>query len=176
VWRDTQPEGEGPAPTVPPPGAAVLNKNPITGPPYEWVDDDPVPGQINSYWVSWDAPGGTRYAGPSSVLVDSGLEDTLPARVLFVRPNPSRTGSCFRVRQRDTGSAEVTLYTVGGRVVRSLVSDSGTGGSGRGSEFDLCWDGTDDSGQRVSSGAYVWELRVNGAPVADEKGIVTVVR
>ena len=173
VWRWTQPAaGDGP-PVLPPSEAVLLNEVPLTGPPYEWIDGDPEPGQVNSYWVSWDAPSGVRYAGPASALVAAAAEDLLPARVLFVRPNPTRSGSCFCLKQSDPGRVEVVLYTVGGRTVRTLELDSG---AALGRESDLCWDGLDDSGERVASGAYMWELRFNGSRVPGQKGVVTVVR
>jgi hypothetical protein len=173
IWRYSEPAG-GDAPLMlPPPDAVVLNEAPLSGPPYEWIDQSPEPGLVNSYWVSWDAPGGVRYAGPSSVLVDGGPADVLPARVLFVRPNPTRSGGCFHLKQSDAGHVEVALYTVGGRAVRTFESVSG---SALGAESDLCWDGLDDSGERVASGAYMWELRFNGSSVPGQKGLVTVLR
>jgi len=176
IWRHARPASGGAAPTLPPPEAVALNGDPVTGPPYEWIDGNPELGQVNSYWVSWDAPSGVRYAGPSCVFVDASSEDTLPARVLFVRPNPTRSGSCFRLKQSKTGRAEVVLYTVGGRMVRTLASTSSSGGSALGSESDLCWDGLDEAGERVASGAYMWELRFSGARVPEQNGVVTVVR
>ena len=68
------------------------------------------------------------------------------------------------------------MYTVGGRVVRTLTPDSEWGGSVLGAESDLCWDGLDSAGERVASGAYMWELRFNGSRVPGQKGVVTVVR
>lgn len=171
LWRHAELAGGEAAPLLPPPEAVLLTEDPLTGPPYEWTDADPEPGQVNSYWVSWDAPSGVRYAGPSCVFVDASSEDTLPARVLFVRPNPTRSGSCFRLKQSEAGCAEVVLYTVGGRMVRTLASDSSLG-----SESDLCWDGLDEAGERVASGAYMWELRFSGARVPEQSGVVTVVR
>ena len=173
VWRWTQPAAGDSPPVLTPSEAVLLNEVPLTGPPYEWIDGDPEPGQVNSYWVSWDAPSGVRYAGPASALVAAAAEDLLPARVLFVRPNPTRSGSCFCLKQSDPGRVEVVLYTVGGRTVRTLELDSG---AALGRESDLCWDGLDDSGERVASGAYMWELRFNGSRVLGQKGVVTVVR
>jgi len=173
IWRHAEPVGGAAAPLLPPPDAVALNEAALTGPPYEWTDDHPEPGQVNSYWVSWDAPSGVRYAGPASVLVDADGEDTLSARVLFVRPNPTSCGSCFHLKQSDPGRVEVAIYTVGGRTVRTLELDSGVA---LGRESDLCWDGLNASGERVASGAYMWELRFNDSRVSEQKGVVTVVR
>ena len=56
------------------------------------------------------------------------------------------------------------------------MSDSPSGAPELGAELDLCWDGLDDGGRRVASGAYMWDLRFNGARVPDQNGVVTVVR
>jgi len=176
LWRQAEPVGDAVVPSVPPPDAVVLTEDPVTRPPYRWTDNDPVPGQVNSYWASWDAPSGVQYAGPSSVFVDAGSEDALPARIASVRPNPTRSRSCFRLTQNRAGLSEVVLYTVSGRRVRTLASSSFSGSSSLGSESDLCWDGLDEAGEAVASGVYMWELRFNGARVPEQSGVVTVVR
>ncbi len=176
VWRHAGSDGVGTAPTWPPPDAVLLTETPVTRPPYEWADDAPEPGQLNSYWVSWDAPGGVQYAGPSSVPVDASPTGAPPARVQFVHPNPTRSGSCFRLMQSRAGRVEVVLYTVSGRRVRTLASNSSAGGATLNSESDLRWDGRDEAGEPVASGLYVWELRFNGTRVPEQHGVVTVVR
>jgi hypothetical protein len=99
----------------------------------------------------------------------------LPARILFVRPNPTHAGNCFHYAQSDEGRVEVELYTVGGRAVRT-VSSPRRGGTPLGGESTLCWDGLDDRGQAVASGVYAWQLRFNGKSVPDQNGVVTVIR
>jgi hypothetical protein len=175
VWRSTELDGEIPPQVLPSEEAILLNEYPIAGPPFEWSDHEVHRGLVNSYWVRWDAPSGERYVGPASIFVGVSPDDMLPARILFVRPNPTHAGNCFHYAQSDEGRVEVELYTVGGRAVRT-VSSPRRGGTPLGGESTLCWDGLDDRGQAVASGVYAWQLRFNGKSVPDQNGVVTVIR
>jgi flagellar hook assembly protein FlgD len=54
--------------------------------------------------------------------------------------------------------AEVTLniYTIKGALVKTLVSDRQPAGY-----YGLNWNGTDNAGNNVSSGIYIYQLRAN---------------
>lgn len=84
-----------------------------------------------------------------------------PARPLAAWPLPYRGGDLnvsFGVAAigDGTGDAEVALFDVGGRRVRTLTS-----GARRGGYHQLAWDGRDDAGARVAPGLYF--LRSAGA-------------
>jgi flagellar hook assembly protein FlgD len=52
------------------------------------------------------------------------------------------------------GSAEIVVYDVLGRHVRTLVKGVVPAG-----DQEVVWDGRDDSGNLVSSGVYFYQLR-----------------
>ena len=175
VWRSADVSGEAAPQVHPPPDAICLTEDPIIWSQYVWVDHGPELGMTNSYWVRWDRPSGERFAGPASVFVE-GDSEALPVRVLYVRPNPTRSGSCFHYAQRDAGRVSVSLYTVAGRLVRTVESPQSGGTGGRGREATLCWDGAGDDGDSVASGVYMWRLSLDGVHVPEQRGVVTVVR
>jgi hypothetical protein len=80
------------------------------------------------------------------------------ARLYAARPNPFNPGTTIGYALDAPGTVEITVYSMAGRRVRTLVS--GQVGAG---EHQTAWDGTDDRGNRVSSGVYFYELRANGS-------------
>jgi hypothetical protein len=64
---------------------------------------------------------------------------------------------------------ELTILTVGGRVVRRLRDLPGSGGA-----HDATWDGLDHDGRPVASGVYV--VRGTAGPETDYRGLVILRR
>jgi hypothetical protein len=73
------------------------------------------------------------------------------------RPNPFglRTTVSFALTER--GPAELSIYDVSGRLVRTLARGVMAGGPN-----DVVWDGTDASGRRLGSGVYFYRLVTAG--------------
>jgi hypothetical protein len=110
------------------------------------------------------------------VFVETVPGDELPARVLFTQPNPSHAGSCFHYSQRDEGRVAVTLYTAGGRLVRTIAGATTAAVPESGREDALCWDGLDEDGRPAASGVYLWQLSHSGSKVFGQSGAVTIIR
>ena len=73
----------------------------------------------------------------------------VPNRV-SVANNPLRSGSAaIRFGLANADQVEITIYDLGGRVVRSLVNRHYELG-----EHEVAWDGLDSSGRSVSRGLY----------------------
>ncbi len=88
---------------------------------------------------------------------------------LAARPDPMRSGTTFTFDAGGSGRAEVSIFDVAGRVVRTLESSGGR--SGRRS---VAWDGRDDRGAPAPPGVYVARLVVDGRARATRK--VTIAR
>ncbi len=73
------------------------------------------------------------------------------------RPNPFNPSTAIGYTLRRAGSAEVAVYDVSGRRVRVLTTGPATAGY-----HEVHWDGRDDSGRRVASGVYFYQLRAVG--------------
>jgi hypothetical protein len=75
-------------------------------------------------------------------------------------PNPFRRDVVLTYSvPNDNQRVEIGVYNVAGRLVRNLVSSSQ--GSG---QYEISWDGRDNSGSRVSHGVYFVRGRLNGQP------------
>jgi hypothetical protein len=94
------------------------------------------------------------YPREPSVGVDSADEsgadgdgDALPA------PSPFHSETEIRYVIREATRARLVLFSVGGRVVRTLVDEWQDAG-----ERNVTWDGRDDAGRPVPAGVYYYSL------------------
>ncbi|MEZ4648028.1 MAG: FlgD immunoglobulin-like domain containing protein [Candidatus Eisenbacteria bacterium] len=72
-------------------------------------------------------------------------------------PNPFNPRTTIRFALSRTGPAELSVFDVAGRRVRTLVQGELEAGA-----HDVVWDGRDESGNLLSSGIYWTQLRANG--------------
>jgi hypothetical protein len=101
--------------------------------------------------------------GPDDTSLDNvrltgtpvGVDDAAPAVALLrpCAPNPFNPGTTVRFTLPAAAGVELAIYGVDGRRVRTL--EHGHLGAGEHSRY---WDGRDDSGRTVPSGAYVCRL------------------
>jgi hypothetical protein len=69
-------------------------------------------------------------------------------------PNPFNPSTTIGYRLPANGQAEIVVYDVLGRVVRTLVS-----GYKQAGDHEVAWNGLDSAGNRVASGVYLYQLR-----------------
>jgi hypothetical protein len=72
-------------------------------------------------------------------------------------PNPFNPTTRIEFDLAHEGQVSLRIYDVAGRLVRTLIDASLTPGRYTGQSATV-WDGTDDTGQRVSSGVYFYRL------------------
>jgi hypothetical protein len=77
-------------------------------------------------------------------------------------PSPARSATEFRVDPGSAGHAELRMFDVGGRRVRTLVPQAGR----------VRWDLADETGARVANGVYFAVLAVDGRAVANRRVVV----
>lgn len=90
-----------------------------------------------------------------------------PAVVSPMYPNPFRDRSTVVLRLTKPGAVSVSLYDIGGRLVRCLRVESVPAG-----EHDLGWDGRDADGNRVTEGVYIYRVEVRDRKVASGKVVL----
>ncbi|MBN2564585.1 MAG: hypothetical protein JXB46_02625 [Candidatus Eisenbacteria bacterium] len=78
-----------------------------------------------------------------------------PAHLLTARPNPFSPVTTIGYSMREDGAAEIAVFSVAGRRVRTLVNGPVPAG-----DHEAMWDGLDDHGTPVASGVYFYRLRV----------------
>ena len=98
--------------------------------------------------------GGTGVDAPQ----DQDYSYERPARLLAASPNPFNPVTTIGYSLRDDGVAEVAVFNLAGRRVRTLVDGPVPAG-----DHQATWDGHDDRGNLVSSGVYFYRLSVGDA-------------
>jgi hypothetical protein len=73
------------------------------------------------------------------------------------RPNPFSPWTKISFHLSEPGRAEVKIFGVNGRLIRSLVDGEAEAGL-----HELFWDGCDDAGRRVGAGVYLCKLSAPG--------------
>lgn len=94
-------------------------------------------------------------------------DQSAPDFSLDLRPNPARRGATLVFRIPERGVAEVSVYDVTGRRVRGLFQGVREAGV-----HELSWDGRDESGRALASGAYFVELKIDGQRHATRKSVI----
>ncbi|MBD3369634.1 T9SS type A sorting domain-containing protein [Candidatus Fermentibacteria bacterium] len=72
-------------------------------------------------------------------------------------PNPFQSSTAIGFSVPSAGNAELCIYDMSGRLVRTLHEGELEAGS-----HSLTWDGTDHTGRMVSDGVYLYRLRTPG--------------
>lgn len=113
------------------------------------------------YWRAYADDGTERsqLMETASFTVEStGVVETIGRLALYpASPNPFAGQARIAFALPTRGDVELSVYSVDGRLVRTLVS--GEQGPG---EVELTWDGRDNSGRRVGNGLYFMRLEAAG--------------
>lgn len=85
----------------------------------------------------------------------SQLENRLPREFKLAQnfPNPFNPATTIAYSIPEPGDVKLVIYNLTGQVVRTLTEKPHQAGS-----YSLAWDATDDSGQRVASGLYIYQI------------------
>ena len=81
-------------------------------------------------------------------------------------PNPFNPSTSIRYSVSEFGSVKIRIYNAGGALVRTLVDAPHGAGA-----YTARWDGTDDSGRRVGSGVYFYQIE-SASGFRDSKKLV----
>jgi hypothetical protein len=99
------------------------------------------------------------YAGGYSGEASAGAATAAGGQVAYHNhlyqnvPNPFNPSTTVRYELRGPGIVSLVVYDVAGRMVKRLVDENKPGGV-----HTVTWDGTSESGSRVSSGIYFYKL------------------
>ncbi len=133
---------------------------------WDRLDDSGSEVPAGYYRLLWQAnPINTRdimAAGDiyvSSAAADVAGPGALPDRPVLLgnHPNPFNPMTSIRFALPQAGFARVTVLALDGREVAILLADEMTAGS-----HEVFWNGQDDQGRRVASGAYFYRLEAGG--------------
>jgi len=83
------------------------------------------------------------------------------------RPNPFNPSTQISFSTPQAGHVTLRVFDIRGRLVRSLVDRDYAAG-----DWTVSWDGRDDSGRSVASGAYLYELRAQDRRQVRKMGLL----
>ncbi len=113
---------------------------------------------------AWDLANNTG-VGRTAFVVSKDAGQAL--RRVLNYPNPMVDATCFQFEHSSAGQSvdvRVDVYTTGGRLVRSLdYSGVADGPRFAGGDDCISWDGTDEFGQRLARGVYLYKVRLRTA-------------
>ena len=76
---------------------------------------------------------------------------------LYNYPNPFKQSTCFTFNLYQEGDVTINIYTIGGRMIKTLAQ------SGRSFGYNqIYWDGRDADGNVLANGVYFYKIAVKG--------------
>ncbi|RQW10752.1 T9SS C-terminal target domain-containing protein [candidate division KSB1 bacterium] len=113
----------------------------------------------------------TNKQGQFVILIQTGVEKDFPAKtsdfhLLQNYPNPFNPSTVIGYEISQPSHVTIQVYSVLGRKVKTLLDDF------QNSSGQVIWRGTDDEGQGVSAGVYVYSLEVNGSRMVRKMTLV----
>lgn len=117
------------------------------------------------------APAGNyRFRVESTTAVGEGETGSVRQFVLHQNyPNPFNPETAISYQLSAISNIELAVYNLLGQKIKTLVSETQQSGAHR-----VIWDGRDESGERVSSGVYLYRLRA--VPKVQEGGFVQTLK
>jgi hypothetical protein len=118
-------------------------------------------------WMSF--PDATSNARPFNYEGTLPVEAAQPDRIALRqnRPNPVASTTTISFDLVESGDFSLWIADVGGRIVRRFQGSAGAG------TIHVRWDGTDQRGQPVACGVYLYQLAARGRATPARKLIVT---
>jgi hypothetical protein len=128
---------------------------------YVFTDQAPERGACVYHVGEVQPDGGVRLAAAIAIQVGAA---PIPARTWLApaAPNPFNPATVLRFAVAAPGAADLVVFDARGRRIRRLWGGAGA----QPGEHAVRWDGRDDAGRPVASGAYVVRLRAGGRTFA----------
>jgi len=92
---------------------------------------------------------------PSTTAVTEDYTATLPRFITLEQnyPNPFNSSTAIRFALPSSADVELTIFNLAGQPVATLVEGARDAGT-----YSVNWDGTDDRGNELASGVYLYRL------------------
>jgi hypothetical protein len=105
-----------------------------------------------------------------NLLTITAVADNLlgEGKPMGIYPNPSKMGATSVLyRAPATGTVEISVFDVTGRVVKTLTSGASASGVRA-----ITWDGRDESGRSVSAGTYFVRMTTSSGATSTKRLVV----
>jgi hypothetical protein len=121
----------------------------------------------NSPLLPENSPPGCGLIGAVGVCevlaIDTSTSPDFASGPLLARPNPLNPQTVLSFLLPESRHVELAIFDAQGRVVRNLMSETMTRG-----RHDVTWDGRDEAGREVASGAYIAVLKSPAARLSQK--------
>ena len=122
---------------------------------YSFTDHNVKVGNTYYYQLAGvDFSGNINYHGPISVTVAAQPHQYSLAQNY---PNPFNQTTVINFSLKEPGKVVLKIYNLRGKLVRTLVETEKLAGL-----HSVLWDGTNEPGIKVTSGTYLYTLKING--------------
>jgi len=122
---------------------------------YSYFDSDVIAGKTYYYKLAdVDFAGNITFHGPISV---SFIVQPETYSLSQNYPNPFNPKTNINFSLEKPGKVSLKIFNLQGELVHTLVNEQKMAGN-----HSASWNGTDQFGMRVTSGTYIYNLRVNG--------------
>jgi hypothetical protein len=128
---------------------------------------DLEPGLHTVTVKAWDVFNNPGEGSTEFIVAESA--DMALAHVLNY-PNPFTTSTNFQFEHNLTGQSlevQVQIYTVSGKIVKTISHDISAEGNNGYRVDDIHWDGLDDYGDRIGKGVYIYKILVQADGATD---------
>ncbi len=107
---------------------------------------------------------GAFYYEQSIGIVIDNIQSSIDDIQLSNYPNPFNPTTTIEFSIQNNSKIELVVYNIKGQKIKTLAQNEFTKGS-----YSIIWNGIDESGKSISSGVYLYKLKVNGKTEAVKK-------
>ena len=130
--------------------------NSATGSQYSYTDKEVEINTSYYYWLqSTEIDGFVEIYGPVSVKISGQSEDIEPvilaSELRGNYPNPFNPETTFELFVKEGETGDFTIFNLKGQIIYTNQFQSG--------QHQYVWEGTDNSGKKVASGTYFYQLK-----------------
>jgi hypothetical protein len=121
---------------------------------------DLSPGLHTLMLKAWDVYNNASTKEIQFVVFDQ--NQSLELKNVLNYPNPfiNYTEFWFNHNSSDVLNVSIQIFTVSGKLIKTINTQTNTGSGVSSLSRDITWDGTDDFGNKVGKGVYVYKLNV----------------
>ena len=118
------------------------------------------PGLHTLTLKAWDVYNNASTKEIQFVVFDQ--NQSLELKNVLNYPNPfiNYTEFWFNHNSSDILNVSIQIFTVSGKLIKTINTQTNTGSGVSSLSRDITWDGTDDFGNKVGKGVYVYKLNV----------------
>ncbi len=122
-------------------------------PEYEYIDMAvPLNGVLYKYWIQAISLSGASKLAPSGIKVSVENKPT-EYHLSYAYPNPFNQTTTIQYSVRTPSNVKLVIYNIQGQKIKTLINQFQPSGM-----HTIIWDSTDDKGNIVGSGIYIYRL------------------